>query len=163
MDRVSLYWKNATAEAVGDEHGVTDKELRQIAPRIKTLTKQMNDERKAGKLRYRDLPYDEDMIDAVNREVEHFRDKGCDVLVVLGGRLRGLAGVVLVHQVVRLVRGRPGVVVVVQVPVAVVVRQRRRLAVVGVVGRLVQRVVVVVVVAGVVMVVRPAVLAHALS
>src|SRR4029079_3607503 len=84
MDRVSLYWKKATAAGVGDEHGVTEKELKQIAPRIKTLTKQMNDERKAGKLRYRDLPNDEDMLDAVNTEVEHFRDTGCDVLVVLG-------------------------------------------------------------------------------
>ena len=84
MDRISLYWKNATAEAVGDVHGVTDKELKQIAPRIKSLTKEMADERKAGKLKYRDLPYDEDMLDGVNREVEHFRDKGCDAVVVLG-------------------------------------------------------------------------------
>ena len=83
MDRISLYWKNAAAEAVGEKHGVTDKELKQIAPRIKSLTKQMNDERKAGKLRYRELPHDEDMLDAVNREVEHFRDK-CEALIVLG-------------------------------------------------------------------------------
>jgi glucose-6-phosphate isomerase len=83
MDSIRLYWRNATAEAVGDKHGVTGRELKQIAPRIKALTKQMADERKAGNLRYRDLPYDEEMIDAVHREVEHFRDR-CDVLVVLG-------------------------------------------------------------------------------
>ena len=83
MDQIRLYWKNATADAVGEKHGVTDKELKQIAPRIKELTKQMADDRKAGKLRYRDLPYDEDMVDSVHREVEHFRDR-CDVLVVLG-------------------------------------------------------------------------------
>ena len=83
MDRISVYWKNATAEAVGEKHGVTDKDLKQIAPRIKSLTKQMTDERKAGKLRYRNLPGDEDMLDSVNREVEHFRDK-CEVLIVLG-------------------------------------------------------------------------------
>ena len=83
MDRISVYWKNATAEAVGEKHGVTDKELKQVAPAIKSLTKQMADERKAGKLRYRDLPGDEDMLDSVNREVEHFRDK-CEVLIVLG-------------------------------------------------------------------------------
>jgi glucose-6-phosphate isomerase len=83
MDRLALYWKNATAEAVGDKHGVTDKELKQISGRIKEITKQFADERKAGKLRYRDLPYDEDMIDGVHREVEHFRDR-CEVLVVLG-------------------------------------------------------------------------------
>lgn len=83
MDRISLYYKNATAEAVGDKHGVTEKELAALAPRIKDLTKQMTDDRKAGKQRYRDLPYDEDMLDAVNAQVEHFRDR-CEVLIVLG-------------------------------------------------------------------------------
>jgi glucose-6-phosphate isomerase len=83
MDQLRLYWKNATAEAVGEKHGVTDRELKQIAPRIKELTRQMYDDRKAGKLKYRDLPYDDEMIDSVHREVEHFRDH-CDVLIVLG-------------------------------------------------------------------------------
>jgi glucose-6-phosphate isomerase len=83
MDQLRLYWKNATAEAVGEKHGVADKELKQLAPRIKELTKQMADDRKAGKLRYRDLPYDEEMVESVHREVEHFRDR-CDVLIVLG-------------------------------------------------------------------------------
>lgn len=83
MDTIRLYWKNATADAVGDKHGVSDKDLKAIAPRIKELTKQFADDRKAGKLRYRDLPYDEDMMEAIQREVEHFRDK-CEVLIVLG-------------------------------------------------------------------------------
>src|SRR3954470_17356749 len=83
MDQISLYWKNATAEMVGDKHGVSDKDLKAIAPRIKDLTKQFNDERKAGNKKYRDLPYDDDILDAVHREVEHFRDR-CEVLVVLG-------------------------------------------------------------------------------
>ncbi|MGH7215131.1 MAG: glucose-6-phosphate isomerase, partial [Tepidisphaeraceae bacterium] len=83
MDRLNLYWKNATADAVGDQHGVTDKELKGLAPRIKEITRQLAEQRKAGKLKYRDLPYDEEMIDTVHREVEHFRDR-CEVLVVLG-------------------------------------------------------------------------------
>ena len=83
MDALSLYWKNATAEAVGEKHGVTDRELKDLAPRIKTLHAQMTAERKAGRLRFRDLPHDEDMVAAVNKEVEHFRDR-CEVLVVLG-------------------------------------------------------------------------------
>jgi glucose-6-phosphate isomerase len=57
--------------------------LKGLAPRIREITKEMADQRKAGKLRYRDLPYDSQMIDDVNREVEHFRDR-CDVLIVLG-------------------------------------------------------------------------------
>jgi len=83
MDKISLYWKNATADAIGEQHGVTEKELKGIAPRIKEITKQFVDERKAGKLKYRDLPYDEDMIDSITREIEYFRDR-CDVLIVLG-------------------------------------------------------------------------------
>jgi glucose-6-phosphate isomerase len=83
MDQLRLYWKNATADAVSDKHGVSDKDLKEIAPRIKEITKQMAEERKAGKLKYRDLPYDDEMIDAIHRQVEHFRDR-CDVLIVLG-------------------------------------------------------------------------------
>ncbi|MGB7160084.1 MAG: glucose-6-phosphate isomerase [Tepidisphaeraceae bacterium] len=83
MDRISLYWKNATAEAVTERHGVTDKDLKDLAPRLKEITKHMNAERRAKRLRYRDLPYDDDMMDAVQKEVEHFRDR-CEVLVVLG-------------------------------------------------------------------------------
>ena len=83
MDRISLYWKNSTAEAVGEKHGVSSKELKSVAGRIREITKEMADERKLKRLRYRDLPYDQDMVDSVNREVEHFRDR-CDVVVVLG-------------------------------------------------------------------------------
>lgn len=83
MDRISLYWKHATADAVGEKHGVSDKDLKGLAGEIKTLTRQFADDRKAGKLRFRDLPYDEDMVDDIHREVEHFRDR-CDVLIVLG-------------------------------------------------------------------------------
>src|SRR5205085_6869705 len=77
------YWRNATAEAVSDQHGVSERELKELAPRMRQLYDQQAADRKAGKLRFRDLPHDEDMVDAVRREVEHFRDR-CDVLVVLG-------------------------------------------------------------------------------
>jgi glucose-6-phosphate isomerase len=78
-----LYYRNATADAVGEKHGVTEKELLALAPRIKALTQQFAADRKAGVLKYRDLPYDDDMLDAVKTQVEHFRDR-CDCLIVLG-------------------------------------------------------------------------------
>ena len=83
MEKISLYWKNATAEAVGEKHGVSEKELAAIAPRIRAIHKQLTDDRKAGNKKYRDLPYDDDMMSAIHREVENFR-KGCDTLIVLG-------------------------------------------------------------------------------
>ena len=83
MDSLSLYWKNATADAVGAKHGVSDKDLKDLAPRIKQIHQQIAADRKAGRLRFRDLPSDDDMMDAIRKEVEHFRDR-CEVLVVLG-------------------------------------------------------------------------------
>jgi glucose-6-phosphate isomerase len=83
MDHIRLYWKNATAAAVGDQHGIAEGDLKQLAPRIKTITRHFHDERKAGRLNYRNLPYDDDITDAIHREVEHFRDR-CEILVILG-------------------------------------------------------------------------------
>src|SRR5688572_15959382 len=83
MDAITLYWKNATAGAVGEKHGVSEKELKNLAPRIKSIHQQIIADRKTGKLRFRDLPYDEDMTSAIEREIEHFRDR-CEVLIVLG-------------------------------------------------------------------------------
>jgi glucose-6-phosphate isomerase len=83
MDRISLYWKNASATVVGEKHGVSAGELKSLRAPVAALTRAMAAERKAGRLRYRDLPWDQDILDAVNSQVEHFRDR-CDILVVLG-------------------------------------------------------------------------------
>ncbi|MGA2500164.1 MAG: glucose-6-phosphate isomerase [Tepidisphaeraceae bacterium] len=83
MDRISFYWKNASADAVGKDDGVSLKDLKALAPRIARITRNISDGRKKGEFRFRQLPYDPDMIDSINREVEHFRDR-CDVLIVLG-------------------------------------------------------------------------------
>jgi glucose-6-phosphate isomerase len=83
MDRISLYYRNAMSSAVGEKHGVSEKQLRALAPRVKKIHEYMQSERKAGRLRFRDLPQDEAMLEAVEREVEHFRPR-CDVLIVLG-------------------------------------------------------------------------------
>lgn len=83
MDQLQLYWKNATSQAVGTEHGVSEQELNEIAPRIAELHEKLTNQRKAGNKRYRDLPYDGDMVKAVQAEVKHFSKK-CEILVVLG-------------------------------------------------------------------------------
>ena len=48
MDALSLYWKNATAEAVGEKHGVADKDLRNLAGRVKQIHQEMSEQRKAA-------------------------------------------------------------------------------------------------------------------
>jgi glucose-6-phosphate isomerase len=96
MDRLSLYWKHATAEAVGREHGVEEKELKALAPKFKEITKRMTDRRKAGDFAYRELPYEEETIDRVHSYVEELRDR-CDVLIVLGIGGSALGNIALQH------------------------------------------------------------------
>lgn len=96
MDRLSLYWKHASADAVGKEHGVEEKELKSLAPKLKDLTRRMADQRKAGKLAFRDLPYQEEMVDRVQSYVEELRDR-CDVLIVLGIGGSALGNIALHH------------------------------------------------------------------
>src|SRR5690606_22043268 len=38
---------------------------------------------KAGKKKYRDLPYDEEMLDSIKTQIEDYRDR-CEILIVLG-------------------------------------------------------------------------------
>lgn len=83
MDQIHLYWKNATADIVGSKHGVSREELKKLAPHLRRVHDAISEQRKAGRLRYRDLPYDHKMLQAVHQEVDHFRSR-CDVLLVLG-------------------------------------------------------------------------------
>lgn len=83
MEQLSLYWKNATADAVGEQHGVSARELDEIAPRVREIYQRLAEQRSAGKKRYRELPYEEAMIKSVKQEIKHFSKK-CEVLVVLG-------------------------------------------------------------------------------
>jgi glucose-6-phosphate isomerase len=100
MDRISVYWGHATAAAVGAGRGLTDQDLADLAPRAAALVRETADARKAGRpdVRFRDEPYDEDAADAVRREVEHFRDRGCEVLVVLAAGTGTAAGHVALQQ-----------------------------------------------------------------
>ncbi len=71
------------AEAIGKEHGLTQSQLDALAKQTSPLVAQINNERKAGKTPYRDLPYKTGTVAKVKKlaaEVE----KGCETLVVLG-------------------------------------------------------------------------------
>ncbi|HEV8607523.1 MAG TPA: glucose-6-phosphate isomerase [Tepidisphaeraceae bacterium] len=83
MDQIRYYYKNATSDAIDPKHSVSLAELKKIAPRIRQITNEMTDQRRAGQLPYRDLPYQTEMVDQINKAVEHFRTR-CEVLIVLG-------------------------------------------------------------------------------
>ncbi len=80
---VQVYYRDALADAVGPEHGLAPAELDALAPRIADIVRRIEQERKAGKRRYRDLPRDAAMLANVQRAVARHRPN-CRNLVVLG-------------------------------------------------------------------------------
>jgi glucose-6-phosphate isomerase len=81
--QINLYYKNVTAEIIGDEHGITDIQLKTLAKKTLPLISQLNKERKAGKTPYRDLPYNEKTVQKVKELTAELKDR-CENLVVLG-------------------------------------------------------------------------------
>ena len=46
---IQLYWKNATAEVVGDDHGITQDDLALLHDRLVTAHKAVSDQIAAGR------------------------------------------------------------------------------------------------------------------
>lgn len=82
MEQVKFYYKNVTAEAIGTEHGITKERFNQLAEKTEPLIKQLNADTKAGNVRYRDLPYQNDTVGQVKQVAGEF--SWCENFVVLG-------------------------------------------------------------------------------
>jgi len=81
--QIKLYYKNVIADVIGDEHGITPAQLKELAKKTSPLISKLNKERKAGKTPYRNLPYNTKTLRQVKKLVREVK-KGCDNLVVLG-------------------------------------------------------------------------------
>ncbi|MGB8226730.1 MAG: glucose-6-phosphate isomerase [Sedimentisphaerales bacterium] len=82
QQQIKFYYKNVTAEAIGAEHGITKEQFNQLAQKTEPLIGQLNADRKAGKVRYRDLPYQKDTVEKVKQAADKFG--WCENFVVLG-------------------------------------------------------------------------------
>jgi glucose-6-phosphate isomerase len=82
QQQIKFYYKNVTAEAIGSEHGITKEQFDSLARKTEPLIKQLNADRKAGKVRYRDLPYQDDTVKQVRQVAAQFG--WCENFVVLG-------------------------------------------------------------------------------
>ena len=80
---IRVYYKNILSDVIGAEHGISVKELDELASKTNTVTKQLNAERKEGKTPYRDLPFNEKIAGQVKSMADKWR-RGCENLVVLG-------------------------------------------------------------------------------
>ena len=69
--------------AVGRKHGLAKKDLKGLAGRVARIVGAVEAERKKGDHRYRDLPRDRRMLEAVEAACRRHRDR-CDTLVVCG-------------------------------------------------------------------------------
>jgi len=81
--QIKLYYKNVMADIIGDEHGITDEQLKDLAEKTSPLIRQLNNDKKAGKTPYRDLPFNTHTPQRVKALVAEFKEK-CQNLVVLG-------------------------------------------------------------------------------
>jgi glucose-6-phosphate isomerase len=80
--QIKFYYKNVTAEVLGAEHGITKKQFEQLAQKTEPLIELLNADRKAGKVRYRDLPYQDKTVEDVKKAAKEF--SWCENFVVLG-------------------------------------------------------------------------------
>jgi glucose-6-phosphate isomerase len=81
--QIKLYYKNVTAEIIGNEHGIIDSQLKTLAQKSSPLISQLNKERKAGKTPYRDLAFNEKTVQKVKELTDELKNR-CENLVVLG-------------------------------------------------------------------------------
>jgi glucose-6-phosphate isomerase len=81
--QIKLYYKNVTAQIIGDEHGITDAQLKTLAKQTSPVIEKVNAQRKAGKTPYRDLPYNKEISKNVKTVAAQAKDN-CENLVVLG-------------------------------------------------------------------------------
>ena len=80
---IQLYYKNATTDAVGSEHGLTIDEMNKLSDEIVRITEKMDAHRSEGKLPYRDLPYKTDNCQKIKNLASQLAPR-YDNLVVLG-------------------------------------------------------------------------------
>ncbi|MBN1764820.1 MAG: glucose-6-phosphate isomerase [Sedimentisphaerales bacterium] len=82
-EQITLYYKHALSQIGNPEHGLSIDEINRLGDKIAQITTKMNKDRQAGKLPYRDLPYE----DLIRRRVTDLAGKlkgKYETMMVLG-------------------------------------------------------------------------------
>jgi len=80
---IRFYYKNVTAGVIGDENGISSEQFRKLAEKTSPLILKLNEERKRGKIPYRDLPFNTKISQQVKELITRI-GSGCENLVILG-------------------------------------------------------------------------------
>jgi glucose-6-phosphate isomerase len=87
---IQLYWKNATAEVVGEAHGIGRDDIASIHDRIVACHQSVVEQARQGKLGYTALPANQQYRRQVNELVARYKDNTTDMLVLgIGGSALG--------------------------------------------------------------------------
>ncbi|NIA21273.1 MAG: glucose-6-phosphate isomerase [Anaerolineaceae bacterium] len=87
-------YNNVLAERVGSKDGLSDAAIERLARRTPKIAARLAAQRAAGKLPYRDLPYQEDQLRAIQRSVRARKGKFDNVVVLgIGGSALGARAV----------------------------------------------------------------------
>ncbi|MFH1616089.1 MAG: glucose-6-phosphate isomerase [Planctomycetota bacterium] len=81
--KLTLYYKNVTAEIIGTEHGIATEQFRSLAEKTTPLIAELNKQRQAGRTPYRDLPCDSENPELVKKFADDIKNR-CENFVVLG-------------------------------------------------------------------------------
>ncbi len=81
--QIKLYYRNVTAEIIGEEHGISKEQLESLAKQTTALIPKIKEEISGSKTRYGLLPYDQQTPKAVKKLARQFKNR-CENLVVLG-------------------------------------------------------------------------------
>ncbi len=82
-NQISLYYKNITTEVLDNKNALETSQIEALSGRIAEITTKMAQQRQAGQLPYRDLPYNEAMCQKVQRLADSLKDR-YENMVVLG-------------------------------------------------------------------------------
>jgi glucose-6-phosphate isomerase len=87
---IQLYWKNATAKVVGDEHGVSPGDLAQVEPAVMAAHRTVQQQIQQGRLGYAKLPTHSPYLQQVNEMVARYKEQTTDLVVLgIGGSALG--------------------------------------------------------------------------
>ena len=87
---IRLYWKNATAEAVGDTHGITERDMEALAPSLQATLAAVLQQCREGRLGYSALPGNAEYRSQVRALVDRYRGSTSNLVVLgIGGSALG--------------------------------------------------------------------------
>ena len=87
---LQVYWKNATAKVVGEQHGVTSSDLTCLEPALSAAHRAVVEQSQAGELGYAALPTHSQYAADVKRLVAKYKENTTDLIVLgIGGSALG--------------------------------------------------------------------------